>query len=109
MEEVISDMNTQRLDDKLVQKQERILSRLLDAQKSLNERDFEKQRESYSGENVVRKSPSELKSGKEREEKLKDELNRAVNEGYRKDYENLIRSYFEVLSKENNQQKSSND
>jgi hypothetical protein len=103
MEEVISDMNTRNLDDKLIQKQERILSRLLDAQRSLNERDFEKQRESFTGENIVRESPSELnlRSGKERD-RIKDELNRAVSEGYKKDYENLIKKYFEELQKENN-------
>jgi hypothetical protein len=101
MEEVIADMNTQRLDDRLVQKQERILSRLLDAQRSMNERDFEKQRESFSGENIVRESPSELNlSSDKQKDRIKDELNRAVNEGYQKDYENLIKKYFEELQKE---------
>ena len=109
MEEVISDMDTGQLDDNLVQKQERILSRLLDAQRSLNERDFEKQRESFSGENVVRKSPSGLNYGDRQEEKLKDELNRSFDEGYKKDYESLIRSYFEELRKENNRQKPPTD
>jgi hypothetical protein len=103
MEEVISDMNSQRLDDKLIQKQERILSRMLDAQRSMNERDFEKQRESFTGENFNRESPDELNlnSAKQRDI-IKDELNRAANEGYKKDYENLIRKYFEELQKENN-------
>ena len=42
MQEVITDMNTQKLDDELIQKQENILSKMLDAQRSINERDFEK-------------------------------------------------------------------
>jgi hypothetical protein len=101
MEEVISDMSTNRLDDRLVQKQERILSRLLDAQRSINERDFEKQRESFTGENILRESPSELNLGSgKQEDRIKDELNRIVNEGYKKDYENLIKKYFEELQKE---------
>jgi len=108
MEEVISDMNTERLDDKLIQKQERILSRLLDAQKSLNERDFEKKRESNTGKNIVRESPKELNLSSDKgKDRIKYELNRAVNEGYKKDYEDLIRKYFEELQKENPEQKPS--
>jgi hypothetical protein len=99
MEEVVSDMNTQKLDDRLVQKQERILSRLLDAQRSMNERDFEKQRESFTGENIARESPSELNLRRNEKDRIKEELNRAVNEGYKKDYENLIKKYFEELQK----------
>ncbi len=101
MQEVISDMNTEKLDDKLIQKQERILSKLLDAQRSINERDFEKERKSETGKNVVRTSPSELNLSKQSvKDKFRDELNRAIQEGYSKDYQELIRKYFEVLQKE---------
>jgi len=101
MQEVVSDMHTERLDDDLIQKQERILSRLLDAQRSINERDYEKERESFTGENVSRKSPTELNLSSERgKDLIKDELNKAGREGYSKDYENLIRKYFEALQGE---------
>lgn len=102
MHEVISGMNTDKLDDKLVQKQERILSKLLDAQKSINERDFEKNRESKSGENIVRESPADLNlSSEKNKNKIKDELIKAVQEGYSRDYEELIKKYYEALQKEN--------
>jgi hypothetical protein len=101
MQEVVSDMNTERLNDELIQKQERILSRLLDAQRSINERDYEKERESFTGENKNRKSPAELNLSSERgKDLIKDELNKAGREGYSKDYENLIRKYFEALQGE---------
>jgi hypothetical protein len=101
MQEVVTDMHTERLDDNLVQKQERILSRLLDAQRSINERDYEKERESFIGENVSRKSPSELNlSSEQGRDLIRDELNKAGREGYSKDYENLIRKYFEALQGE---------
>lgn len=101
MKEVVTDMNTEKLDDKLIQKQEKILSKLLDAQRSINERDFEKERKSQSGQNVVRTNPAELNlSSQKRNDKLNDELNKAVKEGYNKDYEELIRKYFENLQKE---------
>ena len=101
MQEVITDMNTEKLNDDLIQKQERILSKLLDAQKSINERDFEKQRESNTGKNIVGKPPAELNlTTEEGKDKLRDELNKAVREGYSKDYEDLIRKYYEALQKE---------
>ena len=102
MQEVVTDMQTEKLDDQLVQKQERILSKLLDAQRSVNERDFEKRRESNSGKNFVRQSPGELNLSSQKEkDKIRDELNRAINEGYTRDYEQLIRKYYEALQKEN--------
>ncbi|NUN08274.1 MAG: hypothetical protein HUU54_03780 [Ignavibacteriaceae bacterium] len=102
MEEVITDMQTDKLDDDLIQKQERILSKLLDAQRSVNERDFEKQRESKTGENVTRRSPADIDPAKlDRMNKLRDELNKAAREGYLKDYEELIRKYLEELNKRN--------
>ncbi len=102
MQEVVTDMQTDKLDDQLVQKQERILSKLLDAQRSINERDYEKKRESNSGKDIVRQSPADLNlSSQQEKDKIKDELNRAINEGYTRDYEELIRKYYEALQKEN--------
>ena len=101
MQEVVSGMNTEKLDDNIIQKQERILSKLLDAQRSINERDYEKNRESNTGKDIVRKSPADLNfsSGKGKDQ-ITDELNRAVQEGYTRDYEELIRKYYEALQKE---------
>jgi DNA anti-recombination protein RmuC len=103
MQEVITDMQGEKLDDNLIQKQENILSKLLDAQRSINERDYEKERESRSGETVLRESPSEMDlTNPNSLNKIRDELNKAVKEGYLRDYEDLIRKYYENLQKENN-------
>ncbi len=100
MQEVVKDMQTQKLSDDVVQKQEHILSRMLDAQKSVNERDFEKNRESFTGKNIIRQSPADLGlSSEQAKNKLRDELNKAVQEGFSKDYEELIRKYYEALQK----------
>ena len=102
MQEVITDLQGEKLDDNLIQKQEQILSKLLDAQKSINERDYEKERESRSGETVLRKIPPELDLTSQNSlNKIKDELNKAVKEGYTRDYEELILKYYESLQKEN--------
>ncbi|NNJ53398.1 MAG: hypothetical protein HKP17_09520 [Ignavibacteriaceae bacterium] len=101
MKEVITDMNTEKLDDELIQKQENILSKMLDAQRSINERDFEKERKSRTGETVLRNSPNKLNLSDDRiVSKLRDELNKAVKEGYSRDYEELIRRYYEALQSE---------
>jgi hypothetical protein len=101
MQEVITDMQGEKLDDELIQKQENILSKLLDAQKSINERDFEKERESRTGETVQRNLPPELNlSSPNSLNKIRDELNKAVKEGYSKDYENVIKKYYEILQNE---------
>jgi len=101
MQEVVTDMQGEKLNEELIQKQENILSKLLDAQRSLNERDYEKERESRSGENVARNFPNELDLGSSKSlNKIRDELNKAVKEGYSRDYEELIRKYYEILQTE---------
>ncbi len=101
MDEVLSDMKTQKLNDNLIQKQERILSRMLDAQLSVNERDFEKERESNTGKNFSGKSPQELRKTATANDRLKDELMNSMRDVYLKDYEALIRKYLEQLGKTN--------
>ncbi len=101
MKEVVSNLQSQNLNDDLVKQQERILSKLLDAQRSINERDFEKERKSNTGRDFVRTSPPDLIfSTDEGKNKIRDELLKAIREGYKKDYEDLIRNYFDSLGKE---------
>ena len=100
MKEVVSNLSSQNIDDNLIHKQERILSRLLDAQRSINERDYEKRRESQAGKQFPAQSPPELiLQTEEGRNKIRDALIKALREGYSKDYEDLIRKYFEQLEK----------
>ena len=99
MKEVISGLNTSKIDDDLIKTQEKILTKLLDAQRSINERDFEKNRESFTGKNFESQSPSELILSKDRAVNiLREELLRSIQNGYSKDYEDLIRRYFEKIN-----------
>ncbi len=101
MKEVVSNLQSQKLNNDLIKQQEKIMTKLLDAQRSLNERDFEKERKSEEGKNYTSVSPPDLiLNGEEGKNKLKDELLKAVKEGYKKDYEELIRKYFKALEKE---------
>jgi hypothetical protein len=98
MQEIVSDMKNGTISEETLRRQERILSRLLDATRSTRERDYEKQRDARSGENVVRSSPAEIDmKTQEGRTRALQELMKSVQQGYTKDYETLIRRYFEAL------------
>ena len=99
MKEVVSDLQSGDLSDNLIKKQERILSRMLDAQRSINERDFEKRREAKSGKTIARKSPDEIRFENGETNRLEKELLEALKEGYKEDYRELIRKYYKQLEK----------
>ena len=98
MKEVMTDMQTGSITPETRLRQERILSRLLNASRSMNERDYEKTRESNSGVDVERQSPSALNKQLNDPSAMRS-LMEQLRRGYSKDYENLIRMYFEALQK----------
>ena len=98
MREVQSDLANGNVNPETTTKQERILSRLLDAQRSMHERDFEKRRKAESGTARARTSPPPIDlSTVEGRNRLQRDLMRALEGGYARDYEELIRKYFEAL------------
>jgi hypothetical protein len=101
MQEVQSDLVQGNVNPETVKKQERILSRLLESTRSMRERDYEKKRTASAGVNVPRSSPSDLDlSTQEGKNRLRDELRKVLEGAYSKDYEELIRKYYEELEKE---------
>jgi len=102
MEEVVRDIKSGQITPETRKKQERILSRLLDATKSITERDFEKKREARSGEDIFRQSPNALDmSTQEGKSRGLQEFLRSIQKGYTKDYELLIKQYFEGIQSGN--------
>ncbi len=100
MREVQTDLAQGNVNPETIKKQERILSRMLDSQRSARERDFEKKRKAESGTNVARKSPGEIDlNSQEGRNKLRQDLQKAIEEGYAKDYQELIKKYYEALEK----------
>jgi hypothetical protein len=98
MREVQTDLAQGQVNPETLHKQERILSRMLDAQRSLRERDFEKRRKAESGRNLTRQGPADLgPAALQNRTRLQQDLLKALEEGYAKDYEDLIRKYFEAL------------
>ncbi|HRP01935.1 MAG TPA: hypothetical protein PLE30_04730 [Candidatus Kapabacteria bacterium] len=99
MKEVMSDIKSKGNSPESLKKQERILSRLLDLQKSENERDFEKKREGNTANDIFAPSPAGLNLNNTDNEKVFKDLLRNNQQGYSKDYENLIKNYFNNLRK----------
>lgn len=100
MQEVVRDLQQGEVNPETLQRQERILSRLLDASKSMRERDWEKKRRAETANEVSKRSPGELDpSLLDPRQGIQRDLQRAVQEGYRRDYEALIRSYYENVQK----------
>jgi hypothetical protein len=100
MKEVVNNLEQNNVNPETIRKQERILSRLLDASKSMREKDYEKKRKAQTGTEIVRRGPGELDpSALEGKNKLLEDLLKSLEHGYSKDYQELIRKYFDELQK----------
>lgn len=83
----------------LEEKQQRILSRMLDAQRSVHRRDFDPQRESRPGEDIARRSPADLPPELLREsDRLRLGLLKAEADRYPAQYRAFIESYLRALN-----------
>ncbi len=101
MKEVVDDLKNRQVDQRTLKRQERILRRLLDAQKSVREREYRKMRLSKTAEGkYLRPSPGEPELSLSPDE-IRQNMLQALREGYTRDYQQLIRQYFEALAREN--------
>jgi len=104
MEDVIKDLNQNKVLKKTIERQQKILTRMLDAQQSLRTQSYKKERESKSGDGIVGTSPGELPTDLgERNLLLTKKLEEALQNGYSNEYKEIIRKYFEELAKEENE------
>ncbi|HHS50901.1 MAG TPA: hypothetical protein ENN07_07290 [candidate division Zixibacteria bacterium] len=98
MEQVVEDLRNRSADERTLERQERILSRMLDVQRSLHRQEYEERRQRRIGEDVVRRSPDALPDDLgERRDLLQQQLLRALNQPYPKEYETHIKDYFRAL------------
>jgi hypothetical protein len=99
MKEVEESLLDGQTDSDMIEKQQRILSRLLDAQRSVHRRDYEQQRESRPGEEVARESPAALPADLLREnDRLRLDLLKSEADRYPAQYRPLIESYLRSLN-----------
>jgi hypothetical protein len=99
MKEVEEALRDGATDPSLEEKQTRILSRMLDATRSLNRRDYDPERESRPGENLARQSPAELPPDLLREsDRLRLDLLKAEADRYPAQYRSFIEAYLKSLN-----------
>lgn len=98
MKEVVEQLKQNDANPNTIRQQERILSRLLQAQHSTRERDYEEKRQATSGKTIIRNSPAEI-TLQSKESRIQRDLERAMEAGYSKDYMDLIRKYYDALNK----------
>ena len=99
MKEVEEALRDGQTDDEIQQKQQHILSKLLDAQRSVNRRDYEPQRESRPGEDLARSSPAPLPADLLREnDRLRLDLLKADADRYPAQYRTFVESYLRALN-----------
>ena len=96
MVESILELQQNRVTRTTVRRQQQILTRLLEASRSLEQKGKDKKREGKSADEILRESPAQL-TPSEQLERLRRDLIRALESGYSSDYESLIRRYFTLL------------
>ena len=101
MEDVVKELQSRNVNRKTINRQQRILQRLLDAQKSARRQDYSRKRRAETGKYYPSLSPSQLPQNLgEKNIQIQRDLLKALKEGYSKDYQDLIKKYFEALMKE---------
>jgi hypothetical protein len=99
MQKVEEDFANKNVTRDTYNRQNRILSRMLDSQRSVNKREFSRERQAETGKRYSTKSPQDLPSDfGERKNQLQQDLLRAKKEGYSRDYLKVIENYFKALT-----------
>lgn len=100
MEEVAKDLQAKNVSRKTIQRQQKILQRLLDAQKSARRQDFSRKRRAETGKFYPTVDPGRMPEDRgEKLQNIQKDLLNALKEGYSRDYQELIKKYFEALIK----------
>jgi hypothetical protein len=87
------------LDDGLIEREERILSRMLESQRSLARRDYKRERTSRAAGEVAATAPDRLAEEAQEAGLILESIRRGMMEKGPAEYEQLIRLYFRALSK----------
>ncbi len=98
MEEIAKELEEGRLDEDLLERQERIITRLLDSQRSMRERDFKQERRSTPAGDAPPLAPEARRSTESEREALLRMIRRGMQEKGPAEYEDLIRRYYRALS-----------
>jgi DNA repair exonuclease SbcCD ATPase subunit len=101
MEDAINDLRGGQLDEQLQQRQQNILSRMLNAEDAIQERGKEERREATTAEEREQRASPDITL-----EELQKQVRKMINDpdytSFSNDYQRLIEQYFELLKKYEN-------
>lgn len=96
MEDAINDLRGGQLDEQLKQRQQNILSRMLNAEKAIQERGKEKQREATTAQNRKQGVSPDI-TLEELQKQIRNMINNPDYTTFSDDYQRLIEQYFKLL------------
>jgi len=96
MEETINDLRGGEANRRMIERQQNILSRMLSAEKALQERDKKDEREGTTAEDTPQTVPPDI-TIEELQKKIRKMLNNPDRTKFTEDYQKLIEQYFELL------------
>ena len=99
MDQAINDMRGGSKDRPFIQRQQNILSRMLSAEKAVQERGKSKKRQSESADQTLKAPPPQM-TMQQLQEELRKRLQSDENTPFSSDYQKLIERYYQLLQEE---------
>jgi hypothetical protein len=99
MMEIVERLEEGALDEGLLEREERILSRLLESQRSLTRRDYEEKRTSRAAGDLRASTREAAAGGSDDTRMILEMIRNGMRERGPVEYEQLIRQYFRALAR----------
>ncbi len=101
MKDVEKDLAQKNVDPRVMKRQQEILSKLLDAQRSMRQQEMSPKRESRTATLAERRSPPPIPENLLRSDRsLEEDVLRGADDRYPPQYRKLVEEYFRALSRE---------
>ena len=97
MAEAAAELRRGRMDARNAPRQTEIVQKLIETERSVNQRGQEQKREAETGSRRDADRPPPLRAGDRPADRVRRDLIRALDSGYSDDYQDLIKRYFERL------------
>ena len=98
MDRVVNDMQSRNITPETIRRQERILTRLLDASRSMRTQDYDNRRVTKAGKDVMTQSPGPLNLSNSQSAE-EQQLLRLIRENFPPEYQKVIIKYYRLLQK----------
>jgi hypothetical protein len=100
MKKVVDDFERNMVNQNTLRRQERILTRLLEAQRSLKTQGYKEERKAETGNDIIRTGPGPIKRTESEIHGRLKRLQEALKEDYPIEYRRMIKAYIDALTDE---------